>query len=106
MVACECLYVLMQQKRGGGGFGVWRIGWGGLKFIEVIALKLETRTDSEKGLLHYHSHEFRKAVNYFKRVREADPSDKAARLYTKRATRFMIHGVPEGWEGTEILQSQ
>ena len=70
---------------------------------EVIDRKLKTRTDFEKGLLHYHSQEFAEAKTYFERILKQTPHDKAAQLYTKRATQFLKYGVPDDWEGIEVF---
>ena len=59
---------------------------------EVIALKLKTRTDFEKGLLHYHSEEFQNALVHFQKVLEVDPDDGAAHLYLQRANHYIEYG--------------
>ncbi|MBN1221287.1 MAG: response regulator [Anaerolineae bacterium] len=70
---------------------------------ETIDLKLETQTDFEKGLLHYHNQEFAEAKAHFERVKKRNPADKAAQLYLKRAAHLMEYGVPPDWEGIEAL---
>lgn len=70
---------------------------------EAIALKMETRTDFEKGLLHYHSQEFAQAEIHFAEVLRQNPQDKAAQLYLKRTAYFAQYGVPPEWDGIEAL---
>ncbi len=70
---------------------------------QVIDMKLETLSDFENGLLHYHNQEFGMAKTYFERVLKLNPDDKAAQLYLKRASHFMEYGVPPGWEGVAAL---
>jgi two-component system sensor histidine kinase ChiS len=70
---------------------------------EVIALKLKTQPDFEKGLLHYHNQEFTQAAAHFQNVLALDAEDQAAQLYLKRTDYFIEHGVPVGWEGIEAL---
>lgn len=65
----------------------------------LIELKLKTRPDFEKGLLHYHSQEFREAIGYFNNVLELNPEDKAAQVYLRQAT----HCLWIGWEKVKIL---
>jgi class 3 adenylate cyclase len=65
----------------------------------LIELKLKTRTDFEKGLLHYHSQEFREAIGYFNNVLEQNPEDKAAQVYLRQAT----HCLWIGWEKIQFL---
>jgi len=71
--------------------------------LEVVALKVDTQTDFEKGLLHYHSQEFGKAKEFFKSVLARNSDDKAAQLYLKRATHFDEYDVPPDWEGIEAI---
>ena len=70
----------------------------------IIDLKLKTRTDFEKGLLHYHSEEFAEASAQFALVLNEDTTDKAAQLYLERANHFQAHGVPPDWTGVEALK--
>ena len=70
---------------------------------DIVALKLETQPDFEKGLLHYHSQEFTEAIGCFNQVLALDPRDKAAQLYLRRANNFIEYGVPVDWEGVEAL---
>ena len=71
---------------------------------EVVNLKLETRPDFERGLLHYHSLEFTEAKHYFKKVLDRDSADKAAALYFQRATHFLEYGVPPNWDNITSLE--
>jgi PAS domain S-box-containing protein len=70
---------------------------------ELIEMRLKTRPDFEKGLLHYHNQEFEEALVYFQQVLAVDSTDRAARLYLERATHLIHHGVPLTWDGIEIL---
>jgi len=71
--------------------------------LEVVSLKLQTQTDFEKGLLHYHSQEFAEAIAFFETVLIQNPNDRAAQLYLKRAIHFNEYDVPPDWEGIEAL---
>jgi len=73
---------------------------------QVIELKLKTRTDFEKGLLHYHSQEFEQATTHFTNVLQFDPTDKAAHLYLCRTQDFIKYGVPVDWGGVEALSEK
>lgn len=70
---------------------------------ETIDLKLKTRTDFEKGLLHFHSGEFAEAIDHFNQVLSVDAGDEAAQLYFQRVTRYLKYGAPINWEGIESL---
>ncbi|MCB0192941.1 MAG: GAF domain-containing protein [Anaerolineae bacterium] len=66
---------------------------------DIVALKLKTRTDFEKGLFHYHSQEFREAIECFNNVLELNPKDRAAQVYLRQAT----HCLWIGWESVQVL---
>ena len=70
---------------------------------EMMALKLETKSDFEQGLFLYHDKQFPEASVHFNRVLQHNPKDEAARLYLQRAAHYMVNGVPEDWAGTQIL---
>ena len=68
-------------------------------------LKIETRTEFEKGLEYYYNKEFVEAASCFKGVMQKNEGDKAAALYLKLSAQYMVSGVPENWDGTESLVS-
>lgn len=70
---------------------------------EMMALKMETKSDFEQGLLLYHDKQFPEASVHFNKVLQRNPKDEAARLYLQRAAHFMVYGVPDGWSGAEVL---
>jgi len=69
-------------------------------------LKTRTKGDFEAGLSHYFAKEFEMAAPYFRKVLNANPEDKAAKLYLERSAKFMVQGVPEDWEGVEAMESK
>ncbi len=73
---------------------------------EMIELKLETLSRFERGLLHYHSQEFDKAMPYFEEIMEYNVEDKAAWIYLKRSAYYSEYGVPPNWEGVESLMEK
>ena len=70
---------------------------------EMIELKMETLTNFERGLLHYHSQEFTKAMPFFEEILEHNVQDKAAWIYLKRSAYYSEYGVPPNWEGVEAM---
>ena len=75
----------------------------------IFNLKLETRTDFERALSHYHQQEFDEACAYLKRVAGANIRDHAAWLLLNHATRYRKQGVPTDWvalDGREDLLPQ
>ena len=73
---------------------------------DIIELRLKTRTDFEKGLLHYHSQEFEQATIHFTNVLNLAPNDTAAQLYLRRTQDFIQYGVPVDWGGIEALSEK
>jgi class 3 adenylate cyclase/CheY-like chemotaxis protein len=74
--------------------------------IENIQLKLKTKQDFEKGLSFYQSKKFAEASVQFSRILEINANDKAARLYFERCAQLMVHGVPDDWDGIEVMQGK
>ena len=70
---------------------------------QLIAMKLNNRSNFEKGLHHYQGREFSEAKSYFEQVLMHNPADKAAWLYLERTAHFLKYGVPPDWEGVEAL---
>jgi two-component system sensor histidine kinase ChiS len=70
---------------------------------ELRDLKLKTKPDFEAGLALYLDRSFTEAAVQFKNVLEANPDDKAARLYLERAAHFMVNDVAPDWRGIETL---
>jgi len=68
--------------------------------------KLKTKTDFEKGLIEYQARKFAEASVCFNRVLQINQNDKAARLYLTSAAHCMVHGVPEDWDGVEVLREK
>jgi two-component system sensor histidine kinase ChiS len=69
----------------------------------VAALRVQTLSDFEKGLLHYYSEEFGEALHYFEHVLSMDPDDRAALLYSRWSRYYAAHGVPSDWSGVEMF---
>ncbi len=72
----------------------------------IIDLKLSTKNDFETGITLYQAKDFSNALNFFSRVLNKDPNDKAAEIYFKRSEHFKEFGVPPEWAGVEELHSK
>lgn len=72
----------------------------------VARLKMDSLDDFEHGLRFYYEQNFEAARAAFARVLDIHPGDKAARLYFDNCARFVADGVPEGWEGVEMMMSK
>jgi two-component system sensor histidine kinase ChiS len=68
---------------------------------EQAEAKLKGLGAFSKGLDQYFAKEFAEAcVNFNLALREC-PTDKAAKFYLEKSAYMMVHGAPEGWDGTE-----
>lgn len=74
--------------------------------VEYLKLKLKTKQDFEKGLAFYQNKKFAEASVQFNRILEINPNDKGARLYFERCAQLMVHGVPDDWDGVEIMNGK
>ena len=70
---------------------------------EQRELKRQTLAELEQGLSLYYGQQFDEAETYFNRVLERNPQDQAAVIYRERIAHFVAHGVPNDWEGVEVL---
>lgn len=70
---------------------------------EDAPVKAATRAQFEKGLDLYFQRRFAEASVDFSKVLEANPADRAAQIYLQRAARYMVEGVPEDWDGVEVI---
>jgi len=70
-----------------------------------LALKDTTRNDFEEGFVLYHWKQFNEACPFFEKVLAVNENDKAAQIYLKRCEHFQKHGVPDDWEGVDVLEN-
>lgn len=73
---------------------------------DVIELKHSTKAVFEEGLRYYFAREFIKAMGCLTQVLAVHPDDKTAQLYVERCARFISQGVPEDWQGVEIIDNK
>jgi len=50
--------------------------------------------------------EFIKAMGCLTNVLSVNPDDKTAQLYIERCARFIVQGVPEDWQGIEVMENK
>ncbi len=72
----------------------------------LVERKLKTTSDFETGQQYYFDGAFAEAIGCFQNVLTINPEDTAVKLYLERATQFLVHGVPEGWQGIERRTSK
>jgi predicted ATPase/class 3 adenylate cyclase/GAF domain-containing protein/tRNA A-37 threonylcarbamoyl transferase component Bud32 len=72
----------------------------------IFELKMKTLNPFEKGLIHYYQKAFRDAIAFFEQVLSIYPDDKVAQIYLNRSRHWQKIGVPDDWEGVEVLKSK
>lgn len=72
----------------------------------AINLKLAAKADFENGLQHYLAKEFIKAMGCLTQVLTVHPDDKTAHFYVERCAKFITQGVPDDWQGVEVMESK
>jgi len=73
---------------------------------DIVELKHKTKGVFEEGLQNYFAKEFITAMGFFTQVLACNPNDKTAQLYVERCARFISQGVPDDWEGIEIMDTK
>ncbi len=73
---------------------------------EIKSLKEKTKVEFEHGLHHYLTKEFTRAAMAFEAVLAVNASDKSAKYYLEGSARFMVSGVPDDWEGVEVMETK
>jgi class 3 adenylate cyclase/HAMP domain-containing protein len=67
-------------------------------------LKIETKEKFNKAIDLYRNKSFKEASVLFSTLEQINPHDKAIHLYQERCEKNIKHGIPEDWDGVEILQ--
>lgn len=70
---------------------------------EMIARKLKTLADFKTGLAHFFAGEFPEASAIFSKVLKSNKEDRVAQLFLNKSGRYTHEGVPDGWDGVEVM---
>ncbi len=73
---------------------------------DMIALKLATLTQFEKGIQAYFEKSFAKATYIFESITLQNNEDRIAQLFLKKAKELDVAGVSEDWTGVEMMQTK
>ena len=60
----------------------------------------------EKGQKNYYDRNFKAAKELFEKLKNKNPDDKLYNLYIQRCEEFMKYGIPDEWDGVEVLDSK
>ena len=61
--------------------------------------KFDSKEQFESGLELYFAKDFAEASVRFSDITKDNPDDRVARIYLERSAEYMVHGVPDNWEG-------
>jgi len=67
-------------------------------------LKLETKELFNTAIGLYRNKSFEQAMTTFTKINELNPHDKAVLIYLERCKKNLEHGIPEDWDGVEVLR--
>jgi len=70
---------------------------------DIKQLKLKTKDKFAAGVNQYKSQQFKEALKSFEAVHKVNSHDITAELYISRCKKFIMHGVPEDWDGIEAI---
>ncbi len=73
---------------------------------EIVKLKKQTLANFKQGIALYRGAEFSQALSYFNKVLQIYADDKATHIYVTRCNHYQEHGVPDKWEGVEVLMTK
>jgi len=73
---------------------------------EIVALKLTSLDSFNEGMGHYFSKDFALAAVEFQQVVKENPNDNTARLFLQKSGQFIATGVPQDWDGIEVMSSK
>jgi two-component system, sensor histidine kinase ChiS len=70
---------------------------------EMLQAKMATATRFEEGMQHYFEKDFALAALAFQEVTRQHPGDATARIFLQKCGQFIATGVPDDWDGVEVM---
>ena len=70
---------------------------------DIIEGKTNTKREWVNALLQYYDRDFKKAYRAFQAIKKKSPWDRVTDLYLRRCVRYHRLGVPEDWQGVEMI---
>jgi len=74
--------------------------------LQRIQLRLSLKADWSKALDCYYGRDFVAAFRLLRSLQQKDPQDRIVGLYLRRCALLLRRGVPENWEGVEVIDSK
>lgn len=73
---------------------------------QIRERKIATNSTFKKGLELFFNKSFPEATVAFQHVLEANSDDKTARLFLNKSAQMISQGVPDGWEGVDLMSGK
>ncbi len=73
---------------------------------ERIQLRQKLKAHWSEAMNHYYGREFTPAFRLLRGLYQQDPADKLAELYLRRTAALLKRGVPQNWEGVEVIDAK
>jgi hypothetical protein len=70
---------------------------------EIIEKKKASISSFNEGMDHYFKKDFAMAALSFQQVIKANPDDGTAKLFLQKSGQYIATGVPEDWDGVEVM---
>jgi class 3 adenylate cyclase/HAMP domain-containing protein len=71
---------------------------------EKRALKLSYREELARALRHYYGRRFEQALKILDELRDRNPGDEILRIFKRRCELCVNIGVPDDWQGVELIE--
>ena len=73
---------------------------------EMVEKKLSTIKFFNEGMEHYFNKDFAMAALGFQQVVKENPEDATARLFLQKSGQLIATGVPQDWDGVEVMSTK
>jgi signal transduction histidine kinase/class 3 adenylate cyclase/CheY-like chemotaxis protein len=73
---------------------------------EIIAKKSASLQSFNEGMMHYFEKDFAMAALGFQKVVKENPGDFTAKLFLQKSGQYIASGVPQDWDGVEVMSSK
>ena len=73
---------------------------------ERVELRQKLKAQWSEAMNHYYGREFLPAFRLLRGLHEKDPADRIAELFLRRTATLLKRGVPQNWEGVELIEAK
>ena len=73
---------------------------------ERVELRQKLKAQWSEAMNHYYGREFLPAFRLLRGLHEKDPADRIVELFLRRTATLLKRGVPQNWEGVELIEAK